>query len=143
MKRKLSMSVNEGFCASDPVPVEIEFEDGATATFLMSAMSQKVALELLDAGIDLEKLKDEKDVHKILKTSREVFKKFLHGWEWETKDGRDIPFNDANFAEVTGDELLGPRILEIAKDLGIKAQEEEEKNSENSSAGTSEPVTSP
>ena len=143
MKRKLSMSINEGFCASDPVPVEIEFGDGATATFLMSAMSQKVALELLDAGIDLEKLSREKDVHELLKKSREVFRKFLHGWEWETKDGREIPFNDDNFAEVVGDADLGPKILEIAKDLGIKSQEEEEKNSENSSAGTSEPVTSP
>ena len=44
MKRKLNMSINEGFCASDPVPVELEFEDGATATFLMSAMSQNCLL---------------------------------------------------------------------------------------------------
>ena len=138
MKRKLNLSINAGFCATDPVPVEIEFLDGSTATFEMSAISQKVALELLDAGVDLENLGDEKDIHKLLETARNVFRKFLHGWKWETKDGRDIPFNDANFAEVVGDQILGPKILEIAKDLGIQAQEEEEKNSEDSSDGPSE-----
>jgi len=143
MKYAVDLTVNEGFCASDPVAVELEFADGSTATFFMSAMSQKIALELLDAGIDLDKLGDEKDIHKLLEASREIFKKFLHGWEWTHKNGREIPFNDDNFAEVTGDGEFGKRLLEIAKDLGIKAVEVEEKNSENSSDGPSDLTTSP
>lgn len=142
MKRKLDLTIGEGFCVGKPIPVEIEFADGVIATFHMTALGQKEILALIDDGVDLEKIVEGGDIHGAVEATQKTFAMFLRGWEWKTADDREIPFNEENLKEVAGNERLGPRLIEIAKDLGVQQQEEEEKNSEDSSSGTSEPVTS-
>lgn len=142
MKCKLDLIIGEGFCTSKPIPVEIEFADGVIATFHMTALGQKEALELLDDGVDLEKIKEEEDIRGAIEATRKTFKKFVHGWDWKIADGREIPFTEENLHEVAGDQKLGRRLIDLAQDLGVKEKEETEKNSEDSSVGTSEPVTS-
>ena len=142
MKRKLDLTIGEGFCVSDPIPVEIEFADGVIATFLMTALGQREILALIDDGVDLKKIAEGQDIHGAIEATQKAFAKFLHGWEWKTADDREIPFNEENLKEVAGNERLGPKLIEMAKDLGVQQQEEAEKNSEDSSSGTSEPVAS-
>jgi hypothetical protein len=141
MKRSINLEFGEGLFADEFVPVEIEFLDH-TATFFMTALTGDVIAELAKDGVKL----DEAALRKMNEgqqaaQAKKLMAKFVHGWEGFQVCGEEIPFTEKARDQIAVTEALGDFVL-IAKDLGVVRQKEEEKNSEDSSAGTSEPVTS-
>ena len=84
-----------------------------------------------------------RSVGKALESSRGLFAKVVHGWEGFLAQGVEIPFNDENRDRVAETLEASIEIIKIARELAATRFEVEEKNSETSSPGTSEPVTSP
>jgi len=132
MKRSINVEIGEGLFANEPVPVEIEFADH-TATFYMTALTQSVVAGLEKDGVSF----DSPTADVALASSRKLFAAVVHGWEGFMANGVEIPFNDDNRNRVAEVPDVAAEIISIAVNLASMRQEGEEKNSENSLAGTS------
>ena len=142
MKRSINIEIGEGLFADKPVPVEIEFADH-TATFYMTALTQSVVAELQEKGVKFDAEALDGDATQALTSSRELFAAVVHGWDGLKAQGVEIPYDIDNRDRMAEVPDVAAEIISIAVRLASHRQETEEKNSESSSAGTSEPVTSP
>ena len=141
MKRSINIEIGEGLFANEPVPVEIEFADH-TAMFLMTALTQSVVAALQDKGIKFDAAALAGDAGTALTSSRELFAAVVHGWEGLMAQGVEIPFNDANRDRIAEVPDVAAEIINLAVQLASVRQEVEEKNSESSFVGPSEPAAS-
>ena len=142
MKRSINVEIGEGLFTDKPVPVEIEFTDH-TATFHMTALTQSVVAELQERGVKFDAEALDGDAAKALTSSRELFAAVVHGWDGLMAQGVEIPFDPVNRDRMAEVPDVAAEIIQIALQLAATRQEAEEGNSGNSSAGNSEPVTSP
>ena len=137
MKRSINVEIGEGLFADKPVPVEITFADH-TATFYMTALTQRVVAQLEKDGVKF----DSPTTDVALQSSRKLFAAVVHGWDGFMASGVEIPFTEDNRDKVAEVPDVAAEIIGIAVQLASKRQEAEEKNSESSLAGTSEPAAS-
>ena len=137
MKRKLDVEIGEGLFSSEPIRVEIEFADH-TATFLMTALTQKDIAAFEAEGVKF----DTATVANALELSRKMCASIVHGWEGLKAQGKEVEFNATNRDRLAEVPEVASMLMETAISLASSRQQVEEGNSESSSDGTSDQVTS-
>jgi hypothetical protein len=124
MKRSINIEIGEGLFANEPVPVEIQFADH-TATFLMTALTQSVVVDLEKNGVKFDAAAS---TEKALASSRKLFAAVVHGWEGFKANGVEIPYSNETRDRVAEVPEVAVEIINIAMQLASHRQSVEEGN---------------
>jgi hypothetical protein len=139
MSKKMKVKIGKGLFSNEPIPVVVDQIFG-DPTFLLTPLTFREAIELAGAGLDMQ-VTDTPTIE-TLAAMQGFFEKFVHGWSGLIVDGEEVEYTAKHRDRLAGTQVFGILVGE-ATDLGVEVLEVEEKNSETSSPGTSEPVTSP